>query len=838
MINMKKLYYLLITAVSFALAACNGVTEVEPDDIEQEEPVEYSIIARCAETKTTLRNLSTYWSENDDLNVFCRVNNGYYTREYSGRFIYGSDDKFSGTFSGSVNRTGDWYCLYPYSSSNTSSSKVTVSVGSSLVQTGNDSQSHLAGGGFPLFGVITSVPVGVVPKITMNYILSFVNLAVTNTADDPLKVTEIEFTTPSAVSGSFSANLTSSTVTWSPVQGKTSNSVKVTVKDGEPVAKGASASFYFGMMPVSANGQYTLKISGECGGKPVSVERKFTADLTFSAGMMKKLKYSFVYTAPEEDTSKYYVKVTSAPADGDWTGKYLVVNSAGTKAFNALSESSTSFATDVTVQDGKILSTADIDKYALTVTNAGIEHVNVPGYYAHDVRNSDGKYIYYSSSAIRVDNDNVKATSGTDYNYYHTFKYDSNGVQMMSGVQYGGWSQYYITYSSSNFTYVKDATSNRVQLYRLESSESQEDPDTPDTPDTPDDPDEDIPVFNLESTTFSRYFDAAEEKYTDTNWGSGGVTVARNFTTGKGGDGYDFPKPVTVSWTGSTGSSKVVVVYKDKEKKDEETRVTVSSSSSSANIYNLIPNRTYYYTVTSGNTQIKTGAFKTEGRRRQLRITGTVGKQYANNARDFGGIMTSYGKPLKYNVAFRGSNMSLLSDEGKNYMVDYLGIRADIDLRRTDGSNDNKAMPALPQDKLLWSNAGYDSLAELQDKNKTYKTFTDIIETVTSGGAVYIHCMVGADRTGYICFLLQAVCGVSPKDCSIDYELTSFSCVGLRPRDGGREDYGGYFKDGMAYIRDYVRGGSFRDNAAQILMDAGIKDTQIEALRKAMIEGY
>lgn len=48
-----------------------------------------------------------------------------------------------------------------------------------------------------------------------------------------------------------------------------------------------------------------------------------------------------------------------------------------------------------------------------------------------------------------------------------------------------------------------------------------------------------------------------------------------------------------------------------------------------------------------------------------------------------------------------------------------------------------------------------------------------IIRLLYNGQAVYIHCMVGADRTGTLAFLLEALLGVSESDLSKDFELTS-----------------------------------------------------------------
>ena len=48
----------------------------------------------------------------------------------------------------------------------------------------------------------------------------------------------------------------------------------------------------------------------------------------------------------------------------------------------------------------------------------------------------------------------------------------------------------------------------------------------------------------------------------------------------------------------------------------------------------------------------------------------------------------------------------------------------------------------------------------------------------------YIHCAGGADRTGSLIYILEALCGVDEADMDIDYELTSFATIfGLRDRN-------------------------------------------------------
>ena len=108
---------------------------------------------------------------------------------------------------------------------------------------------------------------------------------------------------------------------------------------------------------------------------------------------------------------------------------------------------------------------------------------------------------------------------------------------------------------------------------------------------------------------------------------------------------------------------------------------------------------------------------------------------------------------------------------------------------------------------------------------KVKAVLTAIFETAESGKATYFHCYVGADRTGYIAMLIEGLLGVSEKDCSIDYELTSFSdAVGKRYRTGDPEDY--YFRKGIEYLRGKT-GNTFQDkieyylvNTVQIDMNA------------------
>lgn len=352
---------------------------------------------------------------------------------------------------------------------------------------------------------------------------------------------------------------------------------------------------------------------------------------------------------------------------------------------------------------------------------------------------------------------------------------------------------------------------------------------------------EEVEEFNLENTYVSQYLDEAAQKYTDSNWAS--TTVVQKYCSNSNSNRKDIPAPVTLSWTAVSGSGKYTVsIYNDASRSDLETSVTTSSTS--ASIYNLTPGRKYYYSVVKGVKSVKSGAISTSGRVRMIKVSDSNYIGHAINCRDLGGKVTTDGKTVKYGMLFRGSNMDATSTAEKEYISSYLNVSLDVDLRngKTTKFDEDGSGYAYDSFKGAYGvsydcgdfEGGDDILPTDKDaRRKITKIFTDILSAFSAGKAAYIHCRIGADRTGYICMLLEAVLGVSPKDCSIDFELTSFSKVGTRLRDGNINSSG---LETYYYIDEYVNGGTFKDNAYQLLLDYGVSPEQISLFRKYMLE--
>ena len=355
----------------------------------------------------------------------------------------------------------------------------------------------------------------------------------------------------------------------------------------------------------------------------------------------------------------------------------------------------------------------------------------------------------------------------------------------------------------------------------------------------------DLGTFNLVNDDIDPYLEEADSKYTDSNWSS--VSVVRNYRNGSGSESYaqppernksyDRPKPVTIPLNGYNGQNTTVTIYNDSARKDVEVTVSGTVSNNAFEVYSLIPNSTYYFSATVGGKEVSNGTFKTIGRRRYLKVSDLCSPDHANNLRDFGGLKTvnnGVQSTLRYNLIFRGTNMDATTAEEQAIITGYMGVRRDVDFRAKGGSSSSNAHQPLDKSIVAYTNYGFDSFEKITN-DILKKTISEIISTVSKGEAAYLHCYAGADRTGYICMLLEAVCGVSQKDCSIDYELTSFSCVGTRDRMGRYNNH--YFTKGMNKIEG-MQGSTFQEKATKVLTEAGITKDQIEALKKAMVVGY
>jgi len=342
----------------------------------------------------------------------------------------------------------------------------------------------------------------------------------------------------------------------------------------------------------------------------------------------------------------------------------------------------------------------------------------------------------------------------------------------------------------------------------------------------------DLGTFNLENDSLSAYLDLAEEQYTDDNYTKTSV-VADFSKTASNYNRLDIPKPVSIEWEQKSSGTTTVSIYADKALSDIVWEQTTTSGSMSDDVYNLIPGRKYYYTVVDDSGIISKGTFKTTGRRRMIKVSDTASENNANNCRDLGGLKTTDGHVIKYGWIYRGTNLNNTSDDEKKYLVECLNVGWDNDLRE-DGNTVNVFENSIYD--VAYVAPGYMwYIDDLTVREKVKVTMQAFIDAAKAGKATYFHCRIGSDRTGYWALLIEGLLGVSAKDCSIDYEMTSFA---KNVTDGNRErnKSSQLFYQGMDFFSEKT-GSTLQEKINNYLVnEVGITQSDIDNFKSIVLE--
>ena len=288
----------------------------------------------------------------------------------------------------------------------------------------------------------------------------------------------------------------------------------------------------------------------------------------------------------------------------------------------------------------------------------------------------------------------------------------------------------------------------------------------------------------------------------------------------------DQPAGYTLSWT-AEGATKITVSSEGLEVSETH---YFSNAPQSYVFYNLIPQQTYTYTVYAGTDELESGTFTPEGQVRMLKVESLF------NVRDLGGRQTSFGKPVRYGLIYRGcelNNGNTVSAAGIKTLLS-LGIGAELDLRTDDQAANITASPIGTFVKYLRSpatNGYYTQLVANPDAWRDDIRF--ITENLRQNRPVYFHCQIGADRTGTVAFLLEGLAGVAYSDMVKDFELTSFSANGDIRNKAEGEDWG--FDTMYDYIVNNNQGADDAERFYNYLLSIGLTTTELDALRGIML---
>ena len=149
------------------------------------------------------------------------------------------------------------------------------------------------------------------------------------------------------------------------------------------------------------------------------------------------------------------------------------------------------------------------------------------------------------------------------------------------------------------------------------------------------------------------------------------------------------------------------------------------------------------------------------------------------NVRDLGGLVTVDGKTIKKGIILRSSELSgtnaNITDAGRQFLLSNYKIKTELDVRSDKEAKKNGAIPVVgelgPSVKYVHLSAKdyYEFTKGKTNEAEILRVFADY-----NNYPILFHCVYGADRTGTIAYILEALVGVSDEDLIADYELTSF----------------------------------------------------------------
>ena len=238
----------------------------------------------------------------------------------------------------------------------------------------------------------------------------------------------------------------------------------------------------------------------------------------------------------------------------------------------------------------------------------------------------------------------------------------------------------------------------------------------------------------------------------------------------------DTPEPATIFWKQNSSASYQQVTWSLNADFSDAHTAWVDLGDAHYEIYNLLPNQTYYYKVTlytdDTPTDIINSSFTTSGQLRQIYAEGT------GNMRDLGGWATASGKPIKYGLIYRGAEWNgeyQLTQEGVEALRD-VGMKAELDLRIDwEAAYINESPLGDDVEYRRITNEDYYE-SGMQNRKDLYKQDLEFVfDCVKNDKPVYFHCHIGADRTGTLAVILEGLLGVNMSDLYKDYELTTFS---------------------------------------------------------------
>ena len=259
---------------------------------------DFSVYASIAQTKSVVSEEGALeWTAGDLINVFHGVS-GESELVSDGVVFFNPRSEKPNEFLGKLGKdlkkgyTYDWYVFYPYNENLTIvDNKAATIIGSKAekaqIQNGYGDKAHISGDYMPLYGTAMGVEEGKTPRAELAHLASIIELNIASCMPEPVEIAEVKVTAGEAIVGSFVVDFLKGTVT--PVEGASSNTAALTIKNPTMIENGQSEKFYLAVKPFVATAKDGLKITVNGSEKQISLKE----DLVFAAGKTTSIDYTY-----------------------------------------------------------------------------------------------------------------------------------------------------------------------------------------------------------------------------------------------------------------------------------------------------------------------------------------------------------------------------------------------------------------------------------------------------------------------------------------------------------------------------------------------------------------
>lgn len=286
------------------------------------------------------------------------------------------------------------------------------------------------------------------------------------------------------------------------------------------------------------------------------------------------------------------------------------------------------------------------------------------------------------------------------------------------------------------------------------------------------------------------------------------------------------PESVTLNWvyTDDEPAEKCTVTVSENENMLNPTIYEVTGDS--LVLTNLKIATTYYWTVDADGANSAVYNFTTSADApRNISVDGVA------NVRDLGGWETESGTRTKQGLIYRCGRLNEssvdtvnieITEDGKNVMLGQLGIKSEIDLRKTEGNEVGGITSSPLGDTVTYYSCPmeWDGDMLYDNKEQVLRVFSILADE--NNYPVIYHCNIGTDRTGMISFLVNALLGVPEDDLIRDYMFSNNANIG-GTRKASQMKNSGYYKAVAA-----AQGSSLSEKTYNCLVDLGVPSDQLD----------